>query len=164
MRRRPVEVLTKGWPVVTEVGEMMPGPPGVVWDLITDWERQGDWMLEASDFVVTSEHREGVGVTAEATVTIGGITTRDKVRVVVWEPSRRLVIEHGGRVTGRGDLHLTQLGPDRTHLFWTEQLAPPLGVLGALGISAFKPLMRRVFKRDIKVLAALVRAATRAGA
>ncbi len=60
----------------------MPGPPEVVWELITDWEHQDDWMLEASDFVVISEHREGVGVEAEATIKIGGIKTRDKVRVV----------------------------------------------------------------------------------
>ena len=33
----------------------LPAPPEVVWQLITDWERQGDWMLEASDFVVLED-------------------------------------------------------------------------------------------------------------
>jgi hypothetical protein len=161
VRRSLAEVLTSVRPVVLEMAETMPGPPGVVWELITDWEHQGDWMLEATDFVVTSEHREGPGVTAEATVTIGGITTRDEVCVTVWEPASRLVIEHRGWVTGRGDLQLVQLGPNRTFLLWTEELTPPLGLPGALGLTAFKPLMRRVFKRDLRVLAGLVRAATR---
>ena len=140
----------------------MPGPPHVVWELITDWENQSDWMLEASDFVVTSDHREGIGVEAEATVKIAGISTRDKVRIVGWEPGRRLAIEHAGWVSGRGEIYLTPLGRDRTHIFWREELEPPLGALGAVGLMGFKPLMKRIFTRDLRVLAGLVRA--RAGA
>ena len=156
-------VVTHGWPTVVELAETMPGPPGVVWELITDWEHQGDWMLEASDFVVTSEQREGVGVTAEATIRIGGLTTRDHVEVIGWEPNKRLAIEHGGWVSGRGEIHLTPLGSDRTHVFWVEELEPPLGLLGALGLTAFKPLMTRTFRRDLKVLVGLVRARATAG-
>ena len=150
--------VAKGWPVAVEISETMPGPPSVVWELITDWEHQGDWMLEASDFTVVSEHREGIGVEAEATVRIAGIATRDKVRVVGWEPNRRLAIEHLGWVAGRGEIYLTPLGRDRTHVFWREELEPPIGLLGALGLSAFKPLMRRIFKRDLRILRGLVRA------
>ncbi len=136
----------------TELG----GPPDLVWRLLTDWERQGDWMLEASDFVVVSDHREGVGVTAEATVKIGGISTRDRVSVDVWEPSRRLGLAHLGWVGGRGDMTLTPLEGGRTRLDWTEELYPPLGPLGAIGIRLFAPLMRRIFVRDLRVLRELV--------
>lgn len=154
-------MVTKGWPVLLEMSETLPGPPDVVWRLITDWEHQDDWMLEASDFVVTSKQREGVGVEAEATIKIGGISTRDKVRVVGWEPNKRLAIEHLGWVSGLGEIFLTPLGADRTHLYWREELYPPLGFAGALGITAFKPIMYRIFKRDLRVLASLTRAATR---
>jgi hypothetical protein len=129
-----------------------------VWELVTDWEHQDDWMLEASDFVVTSAAREGVGVEAEATVRIGGIATRDRVRVTEWDPGRLLAIEHGGWVSGRGEIHLTRLAPAVTHIFWRELLRPPLGALGAIGLTALAPLMRRVFRRDLRVLAGLVRA------
>ena len=81
----------------------MPGPPEVVWALITDWEHQDDWMLEASDFEVIGDQREGVGVEAKATVRIAGIKTRDTVRVSMWEPPRILVIDHLGWVK-EGDL------------------------------------------------------------
>lgn len=155
------DAVTKGWPVLIEMAATLPGPPETVWELITDWEHQGDWMLEASDFVVLSDHREGIGVVAEATVKIGGISTRDKVRVIGWEPSRRLAIAHEGWVRGRGEFHLTRLGRDRTHVFWREELEPPLGALGAAGLVAFKPLMRRIFTRDLRVLAGLVRARAR---
>jgi uncharacterized protein YndB with AHSA1/START domain len=156
--------LTKGWTSVIEISETLPGPPEVVWELITDWENQGDWMLEASNFVVTSEHREGVGVEAEATIRIGGITTRDKVKIVGWEPNRRLAIEHRGKVAGKGEIHLTPLGKDRTHVFWREELQAPVGMLGAVGLSSFKPLMRKRFARDLRVLAGLVRARAQAKA
>jgi uncharacterized protein YndB with AHSA1/START domain len=153
------QVIKSGWPVVLEMAHTLPGPPEVVWRLITDWEHQDDWMLEASDFVVLSEVREGVGVEAEATIKIGGIKTRDKVRVTAWEPNKRLGIAHEGWVSGSGEIFLTKLGGDRTHLFWREELFPPLGFAGALGITAFKPIMHRIFQRDLRVLEGLVRAA-----
>jgi hypothetical protein len=150
--------------VVLEMAQTLPCTAEIAWELITDWEHQDDWMLEASDFVITSEQREGVGVEGEATVKIGGIKTRDKVRVVGWDPQHRLAIEHEGWVSGRGEMSLTALGSDRTHIYWREELYPPLGFLGALGITAFKPLMLRIFKKDLRVLASLARARSRAAA
>jgi hypothetical protein len=155
------KLVRSGWQVVVEMAETVPGPPEVVWDLITDWEHQDDWMLEASDFEVTSDRREGVGVEAEATIRIGGITTRDKVSVIGWEPNRYLAIRHRGWVSGEGHIYLTPLNDDRTHVFWREELQPPVGVLGAVGMTAFKPLMGRLFRRDLRVLSSLVRARTR---
>lgn len=154
--------LARGWPVIIEVSETLPGPQHVVWELITDWENLGDWMLEASHFVVTSDHREGLGVEAEATIKIAGISTRDKVQVSGWDPPDRLAIDHLGWVAGRGEMHLTPLSDERTHLFWREELIPPqsLGGLGALGLTGFKPLMRRIFERDLHILKGLVRART----
>ena len=141
----------------------MPAPPPVVWDLITDWEHQHEWMLEASDFEVVSAARQGIGVQAEATVTIAGISTRDKVTVIGWEPNHRLAIRHEGWVSGTGEIFLTPIGTDRTHVFWREDLAPPVGIAGAVGLTAFKPVMKRIFQRDLRVLAALCRAAVAEG-
>lgn len=150
-------------PVVVEHSIDLPGPSNVVWELLTDWERQGEWMLEASDFVVVSPHRTGVGVEAEATVRIGGIGTRDRIRVDVWEPERHLGIVHLGWVGGRGDLRLTPMG-DKTRVDWREEFHPPLGLLGALGMRLFRPLMARVFRRDLEVLARLVSSRVQDGA
>lgn len=144
--------------VSIRVARIVPGPPEVVWELITDWEHQDDWMLEARDFVVTSTRREGVGVEAEATITIAGVTTRDRVRVVAWEPDERLAIEHLGWVSGTGDIRLTPLAGGCTLVDWVEELRPPLGPLGTIGIRVFAPLMQRVFARDLRVLEGLVRA------
>jgi uncharacterized protein YndB with AHSA1/START domain len=146
-------------PVVIELGAELDGPPAVVWKLLTDWERQDEWMLEASGFEVVSAHREGVGVEALATVRIGGIATRDRIRVDAWEPEQHLGIVHLGWVGGRGDLRLTPATGSRTRLDWREELVPPWGAIGAIGLRVFRPFMTRVFRRDLRVLGGLVRAA-----
>ena len=146
-------------PVIVQLSADFDGAPELVWRLLTDWERQGDWMLEASDFDVVSPNREGVGVEAFATVRIGGISTRDRIRVDVWEPPRHLGIEHLGWVGGRGDLALEPLGDARTVLHWREELRPPWGILGAAGMRVFRPVLARVFRRDMRVLGDLVRLA-----
>jgi carbon monoxide dehydrogenase subunit G len=144
---------------VIEVLETMPGPPEVVWTLITDWEHQGDWMLEASRFEVIGEQREGVGVEARATIRIGGIPTRDRVRVSMWEPPRILVIEHLGWVKGAGEIQMVPIR-EGTRVRWRETLFAPraLGPFGRFGLRLFAPKMKRIFQRDLRVLRGLVRA------
>jgi carbon monoxide dehydrogenase subunit G len=145
-------------PVVVEVLDTMPGPPEVVWELLTDWEHQGDWMLEASRFEVIGEQREGVGVEAKATVRIGGLRTRDRIRVSMWEPPRILVIDHVGWVKGAGEIQLVPIR-EGTRMRWRETLFAPrlLGPVGRVGLRAFAPMMRRIFQRDLRVLRSLVR-------
>jgi len=130
-------------------------PPEVVWPYLVDWERLDRWMREASNVVVVSPHREGVGVEAEATVRIGGIGTRDRIRVTGWEPPAILEIAHLGWVSGTGyqELSPTERG---THVFWRETLEPPWGLIGRIGMRVFAPLMRRTFQRDLELLRVLV--------
>jgi len=44
-------------------------------------------------------------------------------------------------------------------MFWREELNPPLGALGTAGMSVFRPLMSRLFKRDLRILESLCRVA-----
>ena len=148
------------YPVLMEMWHILPGPAEVVWRLITDWEHQDDWMLEARDFMITSAHREGVGVEGRATVSIGGITTTDTVVVTGWDERKRLAIAHQGWVSGEAEMLLTELGDGTTHILWREELiCRSLGLLGSLGLSLFRPLMRRIFQRDLRVLESVARAA-----
>lgn len=134
-----------------EISIRIAAPPEAVWPHLVDWERLGRWMKEGSGFHVVSAHRQGVGVEAEATIRIGGIATVDAIRVSRWEPPTLLEIEHRGWVKGRGIMHCL---PDAggTLLVWREELRPPLGSAGALGMHIWKPLMRRTFERDLAML------------
>lgn len=127
-----------------------------VWKRLVDWERLHLWMLEASDFKVTSSHREGLGVTAEATIRIAGIRTTDPVEVVGWDPPTRLKIEHRGWVSGTGLMTCTTAEDGSTRLDWRESLDPPLGVIGRVGLMVLRPRMRSIFQRDLAMLKDLV--------
>ncbi|MFI6169261.1 SRPBCC family protein [Nocardia sp. NPDC051052] len=147
-------------PVVVTVGADISAAPQRLWELLTDWENQGEWMREASDFEVTSPLRAGVGVTVATTVRIAGIATRDRIRVDIWQPPDEsnpghLGIEHLGWVKGRGDIRLTAQSHGHTRLDWTERLQPPLGLAGATGMRLFAPLFAHTFRRDLTLLSAL---------
>lgn len=133
--------------------------PEAVWPFLVDWERLDVWMQEASDFRVIGSQREGVGVEAEATVRIAGITTRDRIRVTQWQPPAVLEMAHLGWVEGIGYMELSPIerGSD---LFWRETLLPPWGWAGRIGMLMARPLMRRIFRRDLLRLKELVEAET----
>jgi uncharacterized protein YndB with AHSA1/START domain len=159
-----LDLVRKGWPITLELTGTLPAPPAVAWELITDWEHLDEWMLEASDFVVTSPQREGVGVEAEATITMAGFRSRDRVRISAWEKNRHLAIEHLGWVRGTGEMYLTPVGEDETFLLWREKLWPPLGGIGAVALAFMKPVMHRIFMRDVRILIAIARARSSASA
>jgi uncharacterized protein YndB with AHSA1/START domain len=141
--------------VEIETSTDIEAPPSVVWPYLVDWEHLDRWMTEASGFRVLSSIREGVGVEAEATIKIAGITTVDPVEVTRWEPPEVLEIRHLGWVGGSGLMRCTETAKG-TRLCWVETLWPPLGPLGALGFRIFKPLMRMIFTRDLRQLKLIV--------
>ena len=112
-------------------------------------------MKEGNSFKVTTSHRSGLGVEAEAQIKIAGLKTKDRIRVSVWDPPRALDIEHLGWVKGLGAMRCYP-SDSGTHLFWKETLVPPWGLLGAVGIRMFKHTMRKIFQRDLLLLKKLV--------
>ncbi|HYR61977.1 MAG TPA: SRPBCC family protein [Actinomycetota bacterium] len=147
-------------PVIIEMSVEINGPAQVVWDRLVDWENLGQWMKEAWDFRVTTRHREGVGVEAEAKVRVAGITTADSVIVRRWEPPEWFEIEHMGWVGGRGLMHCRPTA-NGTYLWWRETLQPPLGWLGWVGMQVVRPVMAWIFNRDLALLKELVEAQPR---
>ena len=142
-------------PIVITTSVMLNADPETVWPWLVDWEKLGLWMKEASDFRVLSPHREGVGVSARATIQIAGIKTSDVITITQWDPPAKLTMAHEGWVKGTGTMTLAP-HQDGTRLTWVESLIPPLGLLGWLGMILVKPAMRRVFTHDAGLLAALV--------
>ncbi len=130
-------------------------PAEAVWPYLVDWEHLDRWMREAKDFRVIGGQREGVGVEAEATVSIAGIRTRDRIRVTRWDPPALLELKHLGWVGGTGTMELSPIERG-CHLFWREELIPPWGPIGFSGMRLLTPFLKGVFRRDLRLLRALV--------
>ena len=125
-------------------------PPEMVWGYLVDWENLDQWMLEGKGFKVTSAHREGLGVTAEATISIAGITTTDPVEVTRWEPPEALEISHQGWVAGKGPDGVQAGALGDVPVLEGDPLPAARDLPGAIGLRFFKPIMRKVFERDLQ--------------
>ncbi|GGP60719.1 SRPBCC family protein [Saccharothrix coeruleofusca] len=99
-------------------------PAERTWAALTDWPRQGEWML-ATTVRVTSGDGTGTGTGLAAFTGIGPIGFTDTMRVTAWEPPTRCAVLHTGRVVrGTGEFRVVPLG-ERCELVWSEDIALP---------------------------------------
>jgi hypothetical protein len=127
-------------PVLT-VGVEVNAPAEAVWAAMTDWPAQSRWMLATT--VRALDPQPGVGQRLEATTGLGRFGVRDTMVVTEWDPPRRCVVEHTGRlVRGDGLFEVRDLGARRATLEWTERLRLPSHRVGRLGWLTLGPLVR----------------------
>ena len=138
------------------VGITIFAPPEAVWRVIEPIEHHVDWMADAESITFTSTIRRGVGTQFDCITRIGPFRTTDRMGVTEWVPGERMGIEHRGVVTGSGLFALTPLGADRTNFVWHEELTFPWWMGGAAGALAAKPVLRRVWERNLRTLKQLV--------
>ena len=126
------------------------------WTVLTRWERQADWMLDADEVVVRSSHREGVGVRLDVRTRLLQIPAFvEPMEVVAWDPPRSLSIAHGGAVAGRGTWTLAPAGAG-TRFTWTEDVELAIPVVGALAAAIYAPVMRVLLGRAQRGLRTLI--------
>ena len=150
-----------------EVRRHAAAPRPVVWDVLTQWERQPEWMLDARAVEVLTPHREGLGVTIRCPTNLLGVVVDDVMRVTGWREQEELEVIHLGRViTGSGAFLLSDAPEGGTDISWWEQVDPPFGAVGEWGASRLvRPVLRSVFGRSLARLARLAEAeASRRGA
>jgi Polyketide cyclase / dehydrase and lipid transport len=147
-------------PELTEVVDIA-APPERVWAALTDWSRQGEWML-ASDVAPVVGPARGVGGRLAATTGVrlpGGrrLGVLDTMEITRWEPPVRVDVLHTGRVVrGSGVFQVHPRGEHATFV-WTEQLDLPLGVLGRAGWPLVGPVMRAGVRLSLKRFAEFAR-------
>ena len=151
--------------MLLELTQKVAAPRRSVWETLTHWERQPEWMLDAEQVVVLTPQRSGVGVTIRCPTNLLGVRVQDVMRVTEWQPPHRLGVVHLGRIiTGTGTFVLTEEGLDTTHITWSEVIDPPLGRVGEWGATTLVlPILRRIFARSLRNLAAIVEADVRPG-
>jgi uncharacterized protein YndB with AHSA1/START domain len=130
-------------------------PPERIWPFLVEEGHLERWMAEAHSVHIPGGRFDGVGAEGTATIRIAGITTRDRIRATRWDPPAVLEMEHLGWVRGTGYMELGA-GERATRLFWREELVPPWGPVGRLGMRLVAPVIRRTFLSDLERLQRLV--------
>jgi hypothetical protein len=123
----------------------VPAPPEQVWAAAVDWERQGEWMA-------LTTVRGGHGPGAEVTAYTGwrGVGFTDPMTVTTWDPPRRCVVRHYGRVVrGTAAFEVQPLGDSASRFVWTEWLVLPFGIVGEIGYAILKPLIMLPLRRSM---------------
>ena len=110
--------------------------PGPVWRAAVDWPRQREWIWGTR---VTGGHGTGAEVTGWTG--IGPIGFTDHMVITEWDPPRRCVVTHTGRVIrGQGIFEVMPRGRG-SGFRWTEQVQLPVPpALGALAARVITPI------------------------
>ena len=135
-------------------------PPEQVWAALTDWTRQGEWML-ATDVRTVGGPAQGVGrrLAARTGVPVPGgrrIGVLDTMVITRWEPPRLAEVQHTGRIVrGPGVFEVLPRGEHAT-VVWTERLYLPFGPFGRLGWPLVRPFVVLGFRLSMRRFAAFV--------
>jgi carbon monoxide dehydrogenase subunit G len=137
-------------------------PPERAWAALTAWNRQGEWMV-GTDVATLDAQAQQVGGRLAARTGLpapGGrrIGVLDTMVITEWDPPRRVVVEHTGRVVrGRG---IFEVEPREggTTVSWREELDLPLGRLGELGWPLARPFVALGLRLSLRRFPAFVAA------
>jgi uncharacterized protein YndB with AHSA1/START domain len=138
------------------VGITIGASPAEVWRVIEPIEHHPDWMADAVSITFTTTTRTGVGTRFDCLTRVGPFRTTDRMSVTEWDPGRAMGIEHHGVVTGRGRFLLRRRRHRRTRFTWTEDLTFPWWMGGTVGAFAAKPVLRHVWRRNLRRLKQLI--------
>ena len=136
------------------ISVVIDAPVSEVWDDVADLGSHVEWMADAVAIRFTSEQRSGIGTMFDCDTKVGPLRTTDKMVVTSWEPERSIGVRHEGFVTGEGKFTLDEVSPDRTRFAWTEELFFPWWMGGRIGALAAHPVLKAVWRRNLRRLAA----------
>jgi hypothetical protein len=126
-----------------------------MWDLLTDWPRQGEWILFTRVRTVAGDARR-VGGRIEAWTGVGRIGFVDPMVVTRWVPPYSCEVLHtGSLIRGEGGFDVVELPADRARMVWWESIELPLAHVGDLAWRATRPLWSTVLDRALDRLRVL---------
>ncbi len=129
--------------------------PEAVFEAITAWTRQGEWM-PGTAVHVTKGAGTAVGdeILARTAVARSGPAARlgfdDPMRITVWDAPRRCDVLHLGRVVrGSGSFIVTPSGSG-SRFEWYEEVDAPFGKLGDTLLGVGRPVFEAVLTVALK--------------
>ena len=141
------------------VSVVIDAPPAEVWAVVEPIDRHVEWMADAESIRFTGPRTRGLGTTFDCVTKVGPLRLTDKMTVTELEAPRMMGIEHRGVVTGRGRFTLRRRRRGRTQFTWAERLDFPWWMGGPVGALAAKPVLRAIWRRNLRRLKTIVEAA-----
>ncbi|HLU31370.1 MAG TPA: SRPBCC family protein [Acidimicrobiia bacterium] len=142
-------------PLVVSV--LVRAPLAVVWEAVADLGSHPRWMTDAESLEFLGDVRSGVGTRMLVETRVGPLRTRDVIEVTGWEPGQRITVVHRGAISGEGVLQLDAMAGG-TRLKWSERLRFPWWWGGALTALLARPVLRWVWRRNLRRFERLVEA------
>ncbi|PZS06217.1 MAG: polyketide cyclase [Pseudonocardiales bacterium] len=136
-------------------------PPERVWRALTDWRRQGEWMLATTVAPLDGDAQEVGGQLRALTglrafgLQIGIV---DTMRITAWEPPHRCTVRHTGRVIrGTAEFSVARFACG-ARVSWTESVDVPGGRVGLAAWTAIRPAVRAGIACSLRRFADFARA------
>lgn len=140
------------------VAALVDAPVESTWAAVTDWERQGEWMLGTSVRVL-GDSPAGGGARLEARTGVGRLAVVDTMRITAWEPPHRCQVAHLGRIVrGSAAFEVEQAADGRSRILWSEWLELPFGLAGQYGFLLGRPLFEAGVRLSLQRFARWVEA------
>ena len=112
-------------------------------------------MADADAIRFTASAPPGRGHHVRLRHPVGPFRLTDRMEVTEWRPAA-MGVRHVGLVTGEGRFSLERRRGDRARFTWNEQLHFPWWLGGPVGAFAGKPVLRRVWRKNLQSLKAAV--------
>jgi len=129
---------------------LIQAPPERVWAILADWRRYPQWMPDVAGVCRRGPDRE-VGLELDVKTKLFGLVplVTDRIRVIAWEPHRRMAVAHLGVVHGRAEWRL-EPSPGGTRFAWWEDVHLRPAPLGDVALAVYWPFQRRLFRRSMR--------------
>lgn len=123
-----------------------------VWEDVCDIASHVEWMHDAETIVFTSTRHRGVGATFDCLTRVGPIRLTDRMEITEWVHGEAIGVRHVGLVTGEGRFTLTPTAHGTTCFVWAETLQFPWWLGGPVGAWLGRPILRRIWRRNLQLL------------
>ncbi len=138
------------------VSTVIKASPEAVWEEVRHIDRHVDWMADAEAIRFTSTQTSGSGTEFDCVTKVGPIRLTDKMTITQWREGKEMGVRHRGIVTGIGAFTLARIRRNRTRFTWEETLKFPWWMGGPIGGVVGGVVMRQIWKRNLRVLKALI--------
>jgi hypothetical protein len=129
-------------------GVVVIAPSERVFAAMTDWDRQGEWMIGT---VVSGDKYPKIGSTLKAFSGFGRVGFLDTMSITDWNPPFRCDVLHTGKlVRGTGSFIVEPVSEETSRFIWSESLELPFGYAGRIGWSFVRPIFKFVLILSIK--------------